>query len=281
MTETIIRACLMGHQIAHSRSPMLHGYWLKTLGVRGSYELADVPAPDFPVFLGNLKARGFAGGNVTVPHKEVAFRLVENRDAAATAIGAVNTVWYENDRLHGGNTDAYGFLAHLTASHPGWDRSAGGAVVLGAGGAARAIVYALRVRGLAVAVVNRTLARAHDLATHFAGATAHAWEELSGLLGAADLLVNATSLGMSGKAPLAIDLAPLRREAIVYDIVYVPLETEFLRAARQRGLRTVDGLGMLLHQAVPAFARWFGVTPTVTGELRALIEADIRAKTGG
>jgi shikimate dehydrogenase len=260
---------------------MLHGYWLRMLGIHGTYELADVPEANFPDFLHTLKARGFAGGNITVPHKEAAFRRVDCRDEAATAIGAVNTVWYEDDELRGGNTDAYGFVAHLEASAPGWDRSVRRSVVLGAGGAARAIVYALRARGVDVAVANRTRARAEDLVAHFAGATAHAWDELPGLLGAADLLVNATSLGMSGKVPLALDLAPLSREAIVYDIVYVPLETELLRDARGRGLRTVDGLGMLLHQAVPGFARWFGVTPRVTPDLRAVIEADIRAKTGG
>jgi shikimate dehydrogenase len=280
MSETVIRACVMGHPIAHSRSPMLHGHWLKTLGIRGSYEPADVPEADFPDFLRSLKTRGFAGGNITVPHKEAAFRAVDRRDEAATAIGAVNTVWYEGDRLVGGNTDAYGFLAHLDASQPGWERDTRHSLVLGAGGAARAIVYALRSRRLDVAVVNRTHARAQDLAAHVAGASAHAWNELPALIGRTDLLVNATSLGMSGKPPLELDLTPLRREAIVYEIVYVPLETALLRAARGRGHRTVEGLGMLLHQAVPGFARWFGVTPPVTGELRALIEADIRAKSG-
>jgi shikimate dehydrogenase len=260
---------------------MLHGHWLKTLGLRGTYEPVDVPEADFPGFLGSLSARGFAGGNITVPHKEAAFRSVDRRDAAAAAIGAVNTVWYEGDRLVGGNTDAYGFLAHLDATLPGWDRAARHGVVLGAGGAARAIVYALRSRRVDVAVVNRTHARAQELVAHFNGATAHAWSELPGLLARTDLLVNATSLGMGGKAPLEIDFAPLRRDAIVYEIVYVPLETPLLRAARVRGHRTVEGLGMLLHQAVPGFARWFGVTPPVTPELRALVEADIRVKSGG
>jgi shikimate dehydrogenase len=278
MSVTIPRACVMGHPVAHSRSPMLHGHWLKTLGLPGAYELADVPEAEFPRFLTSLRARGYAGGNITVPHKEAAFRIVDRRDDAAAAIGAVNTVWYEQGRLVGGNTDAYGFIAHLAASLPGWEQSVRRCVVLGAGGAARAIVFALVARGLDVAVVNRTFARARDLAMHFTGASAHAWGELTELLAGADLLVNATSLGMSGKAPLAIDLASLRRNAIVYEIVYVPLETVLLRDARSRGHRTVDGLGMLLHQAVPGFARWFGVTPSVTPELRALIESDIRAQ---
>jgi shikimate dehydrogenase len=281
MSETTIRACVMGHPIAHSRSPMLHGHWLKSLGIRGTYEPADVPQADFPDFLRGLKTRGFAGGNITVPHKEAAFRAVDRRDEAAAAIGAVNTVWYEDDQLVGGNTDAYGFLAHIDATLPGWDRATRHSVVLGAGGAARAIVYALLARGMEVTVLNRTLARAQELTTHFARVSAHRWDELPRLLAGTDLLVNATSLGMSGNAPLDIDLALLRRDAIVYEIVYVPLETALLREARRRGYRTVEGLGMLLHQAVPGFARWFGVTPAVTPELRALIEADIRAKSGG
>jgi shikimate dehydrogenase len=280
MSVTIPRACVMGHPVAHSRSPMLHGHWLKTLGLAGTYELADVPDAEFPAFLTGLRARGYAGGNVTVPHKEAAFRIVDRRDDAATAIGAVNTVWYEHDLLVGGNTDAYGFIAHLAASLPDWQQSVRRCVVLGAGGAARAIVFALVARGLDVAVVNRTSGRARDLAVHFPRTSAHEWDELSQLLTGADLLINATSLGMSGKAPLAVDLAPLRRDAIVYEIVYVPLETVLLRDARSRGHRTVDGLGMLLHQAVPGFARWFGVTPTVTPALRTLIESDIRATSG-
>jgi shikimate dehydrogenase len=259
---------------------MLHGYWLRTLRIAGTYELADVTEPDFPQFLRGLKQRGYAGGNITVPHKERAFRLVDRRDEAASAIGAVNTVWYENDELVGSNTDVYGFIAHLEASLPGWERSVRRSVVLGAGGAARAIVHALGARGIPVAVVNRTRARATDLAAHFTHASAHEWGELPGLLSGAGLLVNATSLGMDHKPTLDVDLAPLGGDAIVYDIVYVPLETRLLRAARSRGHRTVDGLGMLLHQAVPGFARWFGVTPTVTPELRALIASDIRAKSG-
>jgi shikimate dehydrogenase len=279
MTVTIPKACVMGHPVAHSRSPMLHGYWLKTLGIPGFYEAVEVTEQDFPDFLRNLRTHGYVGGNITVPHKEAAFRTVDYRDGAARAIGAVNTVWHEDDRLVGGNTDAYGFIAHLDASVPHWNESADRAVVLGAGGTARAIVYALLDRGLAVALVNRTIARARDLAIHFAmRASAHGFEELPQLLADADILVNATSLGMAGKPRLDIDLVRLKPAAIVYDVVYVPLETELLKAARRHGHRTVDGLGMLLHQAVPGFARWFGATPAVTPELRALIESDIKAK---
>jgi shikimate dehydrogenase len=208
-------------------------------------------------------------------------RLVDSPDAAAQAIGAVNTVWYADDRLVGGNTDAYGFTAHLDAAVPQWNRQARRAVVLGAGGAARAVVHALLERGLSVMLVNRTLARAADLAAHFGmRPSVHGFEDLLPLLGNADLLVNTTSLGMVGRPALDLDLSPLNPAAIVYDVVYVPLETAFLQSAKERGHRTVDGLGMLLHQAVPGFARWFGVTPRVTPELRALVESDIRASTG-
>jgi len=276
MTEIPPKACVIGHPVAHSRSPKLHGYWLRTLGIAGAYELADVTEEQFPEFLRTLRARGYVGSNITVPHKEAAFRLVSRRDEAARAIGAVNVLWYENGELVAGNTDVHGFLAHLDATAPGWDAVTRRAVIMGAGGGARSITYGLRSRGLTVDVVNRTVVRAEKLAADF-GASAHGWDELSHLLASADLLVNATAMGMIGKPPLDIDLTPLPRHAIVYDIVYVPLETALLRAARDRGHRTVDGLGMLLHQAVPAFARWFGVTPRVTPELRAIIEADIKA----
>jgi shikimate dehydrogenase len=281
MTETLRRACIMGHPVAQSRSPMLHGYWLKTLRVDGAYERADVTPEDFPAFFRDLPGHGFVGGNITKPHKEAAFRLVDRREGAADAIGAVNTVWFENGALVGGNTDYVGYLAHADDRAPGWAAAGGPAVVLGAGGAARAIVYGLRERGLDVALVNRTRARAEELARDFAPRVrVHGVDELPRLLGDAMLLTNATALGALGQPPLDIDLGPLKPDAVVYDINYVPLETELLKAAAKRGLRTVDGLGMLLHQAVPAFAKWFGVVPKVTAELRALLEADIRAKTG-
>lgn len=275
-----LRACVMGYRIAHSRSPLLHGHWIKTLAIDGSYELADVAPAEFPAFLRGLRTRGYAGGNVTVPHKEVAFSTVDMHDADATAIGAVNTVWHEGARLVGGNTDAYGFIAHLDATRPGWSEAARRAVVLGAGGAARAVTHALLGREQQVHLVNRTAARAKGLAAYFAGAvSAHGTHELPKLLAGADLLVNATSLGMAGQPPLDIELKPLKGDAIVYDLVYVPVETDLLRRARARGNPTVDGLGMLLHQAVPGFARWFGVTPRVTPELRALLEGHIRRQT--
>lgn len=275
------RACIMGHPVAHSRSPMLHGYWLRTLGIAGSYEFADVAPENFATFFRGLKANGFAGGNVTIPHKEAAFRLVDRREHAAETIGAVNTVWYEGDTLVGGNTDWLGIVGALDDIHPGWDAAGGEALVLGAGGSARASVYAFLERKFSVAIVNRTRERGDQLVSEFgARVSSHGWDDVPTLMRDADVLINNTSLGMQGKPPIAIDLKPLRDSAIVYDAVYVPLETALLKAAKARGLRTVDGLSMLLYQAVPGFAHWFGVTPKVTTEQRALLEADIRAKMG-
>jgi shikimate dehydrogenase len=275
------RACIMGHPVAQSRSPMLHGYWLKTLGIEGAYERADVPPEEFTAFFRDLPAHGFVGGNITKPHKEAAFRLVDRREGAAETIGAVNTVWFENGTLVGGNTDYLGYLAHADDRAPGWDASGGLAVVLGAGGAARAVVYGLRERGLDIALINRTRPRAEELAKHFAPhVRVYDFAELPHLLRDAALLTNTSALGALGQPPLEVDLGPLRETAVVYDINYVPLETALIKAAAARGLRTVDGLGMLLHQAVPAFAKWFGIVPKVTPELRALLEADIRATTG-
>lgn len=279
------RACIMGHPVAHSRSPMLHGYWLRTLGIDGAYEFADVAPEDFESFFRGLKANGFAGGNITIPHKEAAFRLVDRRERAADAIGAVNTVWYEDGALIGGNTDWLGIVESLDDIHPGWDaapgKPKGKVVVLGAGGSARASVFALLERGFAVAIVNRTVNRAEKLAAAFGPrVTAHGYDALPALLTDADVLINNTSLGMAGKPPLEIDLGHLKKSAIVYDVVYVPLETQLLKAAKARGHRTVDGLSMLLYQAVVGFSHWFGVAPKVTAEQRAILEADIRAKTG-
>jgi shikimate dehydrogenase len=279
---TLRRACIMGHPVTQSRSPMLHGYWLKTLQIEGAYERAEVTPEDFPAFFRDLPGHGFVGGNITKPHKEAAFRLVDRREGAAEAIGAVNTVWFENGTLVGGNTDYLGYLAHADDQAPGWDAAGGLAVVLGAGGAARAVVYGLRERGLEVALLNRTPARAEELAKAFGPSVrVHDFDELTRVMGDAVLLTNTSALGALGQPPLEIDLTPLKDSAVVYDINYVPLETELLKAAAARGLRTVDGLGMLLHQAVPAFAKWFGIVPKVTVEQRALLEADIRAKTAG
>ena len=278
MAQALRRACLMGHPVAHSRSPMIHNYWCSELGIAGVYELKDLTPEEFPGFVRGLGENGYVGGNVTVPHKEVAFKLASARDAAADAVGAVNVLWAENGRLAGGNSDTHGFIANLDERVPGWKVSGCRAVVLGAGGAARSAVYMLKQRGVEVDIVNRTLARAQELAARF-GARAQGTDALPRLLPAADVLVNCTSLGMAGKGTLDIDLAPLKSSAVVYDVIYVPLETALLKAARSRGHRTVDGLGMLLHQAGYGFRKWFGGNPQVTPELRAMLEADIVAKT--
>ncbi|MBZ9806833.1 shikimate dehydrogenase [Mesorhizobium sp. BR1-1-9] len=279
MAEATKKAFVTGHPIKHSRSPKIHGHWLAIYGIDGSYQAIDVAPQDFTEFLKTLQASGYLGGNVTIPHKEAAFALVERRDGAAQQIGAVNTLWLEDGRLWGGNTDSHGFAANLDDHAPGW-ASIGPAVVLGAGGASRAVIHALKQRGMSdIRIVNRTLARAVELRDRFgAGVSAHGMAATGELLADAGLLINTTALGMQGNEGLAADPALLPDHAIVTDIVYVPLETPLLAAASARKLKTVDGLGMLLNQAVPGFERWFGVRPRVTPELRALIEADLVPK---
>ncbi|MFD1982041.1 shikimate dehydrogenase [Mesorhizobium newzealandense] len=279
MAEATKKAFVTGHPIKHSRSPKIHGHWLAKHGIDGSYQAIDVEPQDFAEFLATLQTNFYQGGNVTIPHKEAAFALVERRDQAADEIGAVNTLWFEDGALWGGNTDGHGFAANLDDHAPGW-ASNGPAVVLGAGGASRAVIHALKERGVAdIRIVNRTLARAQELRDRFgAGVSAHGMAATGELLADAGLLVNTTALGMHGNEGLSADPALLPDHAIVTDIVYVPLETPLLAAARARKLKTVDGLGMLLNQAVPGFERWFGVKPQVTTELRALIVADLVPK---
>ena len=285
MTTPHPRAFVVGHPIAHSRSPLIHGHWLAEHGLPGTYERVDVHPDAFPDFVRSLHAAGFVGGNVTIPHKEAAFRLAEELTPRAGRIGAVNTLWFEGGRLHGDNTDAPGFLAHLDASlGAGWPEATGvangrAALVLGAGGAARAILVGLLERGLdRLIVANRSAERAEGLtALDPARITASSWDAVPSLLPETGLLINTTALGMAGQDPLVLDLAPLPAQAAVSDIVYVPLETPLLAAARARGLPAVDGLGMLLHQAVPGFRHWFGATPCVTPALRARIVADLES----
>jgi shikimate dehydrogenase len=271
-----IRAFVCGHPVAHSRSPLIHRHWLSTFGIDGSYDRIDVAPVDVRAFFVGLAANGFVGGNVTVPHKEAAFASVLRRDGEAEAVGAVNTLWLEDGDLCGGNTDAIGFAANLDERAPTW-RGRDVAVLLGAGGAARAVVHAVLAAGYGrVEIVNRTPARAQDLADLFGGKVfAHGQDAIGRLLPAADLLVNTTSLGMDGEGSLPADVERLPDRALVTDIVYVPLRTPLLDAAARRGLDIVDGLGMLLHQAVPGFERWFGRRPTVTAQLRDLVIADL------
>ena len=279
MADASPKAFVAGHPVAHSRSPLIHGYWLAQLGIAGSYERVEVAPADFEAFMKGLPRSGFAGGNVTLPHKEEAFRLAGRRDEAAEAIGAANTLWLEDGRICASNTDAAGYAADLDARAPDW-RKASTVLVLGAGGAARAVVFAaLQGTGAEIHIVNRTLERARDLAGRF-GRRVHAHPEGAAgeLASQADLVINTTSMGLSGSAGPTFPMERLKAHAIVSDIVYTPLVTPFLADAAARGLTAIDGLGMLLHQAVPGFERWFGRRPQVSEELRALVVADIEGK---
>lgn len=272
------RAFVTGHPVTHSRSPMIHGHWLSSYGISGSYERVPVTPEDFPAFMATLRdgSSGFVGGNVTIPHKEAAFALADHVDETGRLIGAVNTLWRADGKIQASNTDAYGFAANLDAARPGWD-AGGTAVVLGAGGASRAVLHALTARGFReIRLLNRTLDRARELADRFGGGIMVApLDALPEALSGAGLFVNTTSLGMDGSPAPEIDFSVMAGGALVTDIVYVPLETPFMAQARAMGLPTVDGLGMLLHQAVPGFEIWFGRRPEVTAELRALIERDV------
>ena len=269
-------ACLIGWPAAHSRSPLIHKYWLKSFGIDGDYRIEAVEPQAFAKFIANLEARGYKGANVTIPHKEQA-RALTLADARATAVGAANTLYFDNDgELRSTNTDVEGFIGNLDASAPGWD-NADDVLVLGAGGSARAVIFGLIERGIArVHLANRTASRTQLLAEQFGEQVKPlAWENVGDVLPRAGLLVNTTSLGMKGQPPLEVDVGALPSGATVADLVYVPLETPLLTAAKARGLKTADGLGMLLHQAVRGFELWFGKRPTVTAELRALVEADL------
>jgi shikimate dehydrogenase len=268
-------ACLIGWPAAHSRSPLIHHYWLRALRIEGGYNIEAVPPEGLAEFVLHLSTHGFVGANVTIPHKERALGL-SMPDARARAVGAANTLWYEGGELRSTNTDIEGFINNLDACTPGWD-AATDAVVLGAGGSSRAVVFGLIERGIKrVHLANRTIERARALADQF-GANVHpvAWDAIDDLLPRAGLLVNTTSLGMHGQPALEVEVGLLPSYAVVADLVYVPLETPLLAAARLRGLKTADGLGMLLHQAVRGFELWFGQRPEVTSELRALVEADL------
>ncbi len=278
MSEGFRAACVIGWPVAHSRSPLIHNYWLRRHKIVGEYRKEPVSPKDFPAFIATLADRGYIGANVTIPHKETALKL-SLPDERSTAVGAANTLWYEHGQLNSTNTDIEGFLANLDTAAPHWDRGLAEAVVLGAGGAARAIVLGLLDRGITqIHLANRTRERADELRRRFGDVVQPVgWEEMHDRLATADLLVNTTSLGMKGQSPLEIDVDRLPLHAVVADIVYSPLITPLLAAAVARGLRAADGLGMLLHQAVRGFELWFGIRPEVTAELRALVEADIAA----
>jgi shikimate dehydrogenase len=268
-------AGVIGWPVGHSRSPRLHGFWLEQYAIDGAYVPLPVAPEAFERVFRSLPRMGFRGANVTVPHKETALALADRVDPVARRIGAVNTLVIDADgAVEGRNTDAFGFIENLRQRVSGFSARNRTAVVLGAGGAARAVVAALLDDGCPeIRLVNRRLERAESLAADLGGPVRPvAWAERAGALDRAGLLVNTTTLGMTGQSPLALDLTALPVDAVVNDIVYVPLETDLLRQARARGNPVVDGLGMLLHQARPGFAAWFGVMPAVTDALRGFVE---------
>lgn len=266
-------AGIIGWPVEHSRSPRLHGFWLERHGIDGAYVPLPIRPDAFALAVRGLVAAGFAGANVTAPHKLAAFEICDTVAASARRAGAVNTLVFQDGRITGRNTDGLGFVANLRAH--GVDPAAGPALVLGAGGAARAVIAALQDARVTVTVANRTRARADALARDLPGLVVIDWAARSAAVADHALLVNTTSLGMAGHPPLALDLDAAPAGLAVADIVYVPLETPLLAAARARGLHPVEGLGMLLHQAVAGFAAWFGVTPVVDDALRRFVAGDL------
>jgi shikimate dehydrogenase len=272
-------ACVIGWPIEHSRSPTIHRFWLDRYKIEGSYTKRAVPPDRIEQFLRSLAAEGLAGCNVTIPHKEAAFRLADERDTSAAAIGAANTLWLDGDRLCAANTDTYGYMTYLAKEAEDWNRRDAPVSILGAGGAARAIVHGFLEAGVAeIRVFNRSIERAEALARDFGPRLkVLPWEQRSRASTEAAVLVNTTSVGLKGSGGLGMDFTDFHPDCIVSDIVYVPIDTGLIREARRHGLRTVDGLGMLLHQAVPGFEKWFGVRPEVTRELYDRVAADIEA----
>jgi len=271
------KACVIGWPIAHSRSPLIHNYWLAKYGLEGLYERRAVSPQELPEFLQNLAGHGYIGCNVTIPHKEAALQYIHHIDDVVRRTGSLNTVYLVGSQTHATSTDGEGFYQNLIATVPGLSLQGKRAILLGAGGAAKAIIERLlRAEIAEIAVINRTPERIQELKASFGSAISilqpdHFVTESK----SAALLVNATSQGMTGQPRLDIDLSALPSESVVADLVYVPLETDLLKAAKARGLRTVGGLGMLLHQAVNGFEKWFGVRPEVTPELYNRVAADI------
>jgi len=273
------QAFVIGHPIAHSKSPLLHGQWLKTLGISGSYEAVDVAPEQLREFIHGVRNGKYVGGNATVPHKEDLITHCDVVSPTAKTIGAANTVWMQDGKLHGDNTDKYGFLANLDQQHSNWDKNSNTAIVLGAGGAARAVLVALIERGFKeIILLNRTIQRAQNLAEEFNAVfensqliKPHKLSDFATYAPKVDFLVNTSSVGMHGSRFEDVDLELLPKHAVVGDIVYTPLETPLLADAKKYGLVAIDGVGMLLHQAVPGFEQWFGTRPHVTKAERDLI----------
>jgi shikimate dehydrogenase len=273
LSGTARLAGITGWPVSHSRSPRLHGFWLERYGIDGAYLPLPIEPANFPVAIRGLMASGFAGVNVTIPHKVSAFAICDTVDESAHRAGAVNTLIFDNGRISGSNTDGWGFLENLRAH--GVDADAGPALVLGAGGSARAVSAVLLARGVQVTLANRTRAHAEKLARELPGLKLIDWDRRDDALAESALLLNTTSLGMAGHPALQINLDRAGRGLTVADIVYVPMETPLLAAARERQIKTVEGLGMLLYQAVPGFRAWFGVDPTVDEALRRFVAADL------
>jgi len=274
--EKIPLVAVLGSPVAHSKSPLLHGFWLKQFGIQGHYVPIDVMAADLEQVLQTLPKMGFVGANVTLPHKEKILSIADQISDRAALIGAANTLVFQPDgKLYADNTDGYGFIENIRQHAPDWQAKDGPALVLGAGGAARAIVSALLEAGAAeVRISNRTRARADQIKSDFGGRVGVVdWVKAGAEIEYAHTLVNTTSLGMTGKSALTVSLDKLNPETLVTDIVYSPLETELLKAARSKGCRVVDGLGMLIHQAVPGFQRWFGQKPVVDQAIRDILLA--------
>jgi shikimate dehydrogenase len=266
-------ACVMGWPVKQSRAPIIHGYWIEKHGIDADFRLEAVPPEEFPAFLASLGERGYVGGSATMPHKHMALALTQP-DARALAIGAANVIWLDHGTLRSTNTDVVGFIAGLDEASPGWETRAEKAVVFGAGGAARAVVYGLIERGVRrIHVYNRTADKIEALRDKFGAAVVPTrWEAVPSALDGAGLVVNAASFGMVGYPDLDIDLSRVAADAVVSDVVYVPLETSLLKKAKARGLAVSDGLAMLLLQGSGCFEKWFGVHPVVTPELRARVE---------
>ncbi len=274
-TDNIIKAAVIGWPIHHSKSPLIHGYWLAKAGILGSYEAIGMAPESFVAGINDLILQGYAGCNVTIPHKETALKIADVVSDKAQSIGAANTLVFKEGKIFADNTDGIGFINNLKQGAPDWHASAGTALVLGAGGAARAIVYALLQEGAQkVIIANRTLEKAKTLADFFGDkVNAVPLNAIQKTLKETQTLVNTTALGMTGQPKLIIDISSLPKSALVTDIVYNPLSTDMLKQAQNHGLVTVDGLGMLLHQAVPGFEAWFGVRPVVDAGLRQKVLA--------
>ncbi|MDJ1009448.1 MAG: shikimate dehydrogenase [Paracoccaceae bacterium] len=267
-------AAVVGSPVAHSRSPVLHRYWLRKYGIRGFYIPMDIAADDLAEVFKSLPKQGFVGVNVTIPHKERVLELADLVTDRAALMGAANTIIFRRDgKVHADNTDGYGFIENLRQGAPDWNPKAGPAAVIGAGGAARAVIASLLDCGVSeVRLANRTRGRADALRTEFGSrVTVFDWVAAGNAIDGAATVVNASSLGMTGKPPFRVPLDGLSPKAVVTDLVYVPLKTPLLETAERIGCTTVDGLGMLLHQAVPAFERWFGIRPEVDEGVRAAV----------